>query len=773
MKRIILLIAALFTFAAGAHSQTVNEETARLVATNFWNSYRSTDVKPATVLSTLSFSEIEHMHIFDINGEGFVIVSGDLRVQPILAYSFNSTFPEELNPELGYWLRGYEAQLSRWNTETPGVDAESNKQWQPLLTAAAPDEPVSTTLAVPALMTTRWNQSPYYNKFCPYDSVHGGHAVVGCVATAMAQIMRYWQYPAYGQGSHTYHYRYYGDISADFGNTSYLWHIMPNICNEYSLEAEVDATATISFHCGVAVEMMYGTSAEGGSGAYSECGPWTSHCAVSAFVDYFKYDSSIQFAHRYGISDEAWTAILDNEVENGRPVYYHGSDSTGGHAFVLDGADTAGHYHFNWGWGGFGDGFYSINDLGPRDGGGLIGGNATYTFNLNNSALIGIQPSVATGDTVAVVDMRFDSTMGTVSGNGTYTPFVDEVHIWAHAAEGYRFGRWAGGSKENPIYFLANGNLSDSAIFAPVHGDTVGYCDDSYRSSWHDDYGDVTQWGIRLPGAVRNKARSLSAVQYIPYQQGTYTLEIYVADDINNATPIYTADLEPLDIELRQWTTYTLDSAIWLADTATVWITMSYTGGGYPATMGRYVGNSDGIWYHLPDGWVTYDQADGVFYTWMLRGIFEERLVRVSVETNLSTADYEDAGITIVGAGDYVYGDTACLFVNPGISYSWGWGTAETVLSDAETPKCFPATADTTLYVWFYYCTGIDDADAAPVRVSVIDRTVSLGLPEGTRVETYDIWGRLVATRRLFTLPAAGVYMIKVEGYKPVKITVL
>ena len=411
MKRIILLIAALFTFAAGAHSQTVNEETAKLVATNFWNSYRSTDVKPATVLSTLSFSEIEHMHIFDINGEGFVIVSGDLRVQPILAYSFNSTFPEELNPELGYWLRGYEAQLSRWNTETPEVDAESNKQWQPLLTAAAPDEPVSTTLAVPALMTTRWNQSPYYNKFCPYDSVHGGHAVVGCVATAMAQIMRYWQYPAYGQGSHTYHYRYYGDISADFENTSYLWHIMPNICNEYSLEAEVDATATISFHCGVAVEMMYGTSAEGGSGAYSECGPWTSHCAVSAFVDYFKYDSSIQFAHRYGISDEAWTAILDNEVENGRPVYYHGSDSTGGHAFVLDGADTAGHYHFNWGWGGFGDGFYSINDLGPRDGGGLIGGNATYTFNLTQGIIYNIHPAYTeVFDTVDYLDSICDGT---------------------------------------------------------------------------------------------------------------------------------------------------------------------------------------------------------------------------------------------------------------------------------------------------------------------------------------------------------------------------
>ena len=696
------------------------------------------------------------------NGDGFAIVSADDCVRPILAYSPTGVFPVmQMPPHVSEWIDGYRREIASLVAAGAVPSAEVQAMWgNPM--------PKNSWDPVEPLLTTTWNQRPLYNLMCPYDTIDSAYCVTGCTATATAQVMKYWNHPEVGWGSHAY-YSDYGVLGAIFDTTHYRWNLMPNALSPWSDSVEIMAVAELMYHVGVAVNMNYSPSA---SGAYVNAYGYANYpSSETALKTYFKYSPMLYSIYKSDHSDTEWDNLIAAEILSARPVLYAGHDPSGGHAFVLDGIDSVGMFHVNWGWGGSYDGYYTTDSLSPGAGG--IGGNATYTFNMNNSAVIGIQPAVVTDDTAVVVDMRFDSTMGTVTGNGTYTPFVDEVSIWAHAAEGYRFEQWAGGSKENPLYFLANGNLSDSAIFAPVHGDTVGYCDDGYRSSWHDDYGDVTQWGIRLPGAVRNKARSLSAVQYIPYQQGTYTLEIYVADDINNATPIYTADLEPLDIELRQWTTYTLDSAIWLADTATVWITMSYTGGGYPATMGRYVGNSDGIWYHLPDGWVTYDQADGVFYTWMLRGIFEERLVRVSVETNLSTADYEDAGITIVGAGDYVYGDTACLFVNPGISYSWGWGTAETVLSDAETPKCFPATADTTLYVWFYYCTGIDDADAAPVRVSVIDRTVSLGLPEGTRVETYDIWGRLVATRRLFTLPAAGVYMIKVEGYKPVKITVL
>lgn len=417
MRRIILLIAALFILAANAFAQSVSTELAQSVATRFWNSYRPVDVKPAASVTALPFSELPHLHIFDVNnGEGFVIIAGDQRVHPVLAYSFNSPVSENLNPETGYWLRGYEAQIAEV-AESDALQTENVKNaWMNLVTKPHTKDAVGSLQDIPALMTTRWNQAPIYNQLCPYDSVHHARAVVGCVATAMAQIMRYWSYPAYGRGSNTYNYRQYGTISADFENTSYLWHIMPNVCNEFSQEAQVTATATISFHCGVAVNMMYGSSSEGGSAAYSECGPWTNRCAVSAFVDNFKYDSAITFSNRWGIDDSTWTAILDNELANSRPVYYHGSDSTGGHAFVLDGSDLEGRYHFNWGWGGSYDGFYTVDDLAPRNGG--AGGNATYTFNQDQGIIYNIKPGfVEVFDTVDYQD--------SICENSQYVQFRD------------------------------------------------------------------------------------------------------------------------------------------------------------------------------------------------------------------------------------------------------------------------------------------------------------------------------------------------------------
>lgn len=406
---LIGLLGLIGPLGPSANAQPVSEGFARTVATTFWNSYRPTDVKPATMVTPLPLSGLNHLHVFNINGEGFVIVAGDERVKPILAYSFDSPCSEELNPEVNYWLHGYEAQIAKVAQSDAPQRESILQEWGRLILATAPDEPVGSLLDIPALMTTRWNQSPIYNNLCPYDSVHNGRAVVGCVATAMAQIMRYWKYPAYGRGYHSYHYSHYGEISADFENTSYLWHIMPNVCNEFSQESEIHATATISFHCGVGVEMMYGSMAEGGSGAYSECGPWASHCAVSAFIDYFKYDSAISFANRDYIDDETWTAILDNELEQSRPIYYHGSDSTGGHAFVLDGADTQGRYHFNWGWGGSYDGFYTVDNLAPGSGG--AGGNATYTFNLNQGIIYNIKPAFTeVFDTVDYLDSICEGT---------------------------------------------------------------------------------------------------------------------------------------------------------------------------------------------------------------------------------------------------------------------------------------------------------------------------------------------------------------------------
>ena len=687
-------------------------------------------------------------------GAGFAIVAADDCVRPVLAYSLTghigdlATMPEHVR----LWFDGYRREIASLRDADVVPSAAVQALWDNPM-------PKSGWAPVEPLLTTTWNQRPLYNLMCPYDETDSAYCVTGCTATATAQVMKYWNHPEVGWGSHAYNSNY-GVLRAYFDTTHYRWNLMPNALTSLSDSTEIMAVAELMYHVGVAVNMNYSPS---GSGAAVNSHGYANYpSAETALKTYFKYSPLLYSIYKEEHSDAEWDELIAAEILANRPVLYSGFDPSGGHAFVLDGIDSVGMFHVNWGWGGAYDGYYTTDSLSPGAGG--VGGNATYTFNMNNSAVIGIQPSVVTDDTAVVVDMRFDSSMGTVNGNGTYTPFVDDVTIWAHAAEGYRFERWAGGSTENPLYFLANGNISDSAIFAPVHGDTVGYCDDAFRSSWHDDYGNVTQWGIRLPAAVRNNARSLSAVQYIPYQQGVYTIEIYIADDINNATPVYTTSHVPSNMELQQWTLVTLDSSIWLADTATVWITVSYTGGGYPAAMGRYSGSSDGIWYHLPTGWVTYDQADEVFYTWMLRGIFEERHVVVGIDPHMSETELQDGGISIDGAGIYNVGDTVTITVDPGISFSWNWGDEYNAAGDQTNPVVFVAETDTTLSVWFAYCTGIDDVDGERYAVRVLGRTVSIDIPETMSVAAYDVQGRLVATRRTFTVPAAGVYIIQVDG---------
>ena len=478
MKKTILIIAALFTFAATVNARPVNVEYARKVATFFWNSYRPTDVKPAATVSAMTFSGLEHLHVFDINGEGFVIVAGDDRVQPVLAYSFANTFPEELNPEVGYWLRGYEAQI----TEVAQSDVPQRESilqlWTKPLLSPAPVEPVGSLQDIPALMHTHWNQSAPYNNLCPYDSSRHGRTVVGCVATAMAQIMRYWSYPAYGQGEYSYTYDNLGEIYADFENTSYLWHIMPAICNEFTPAPSTRAVATISYHCGVAVEMMYGVSAIGGSGAYSDCGWWTSHCATSAFTNYFKYDTTVYHADRISYSEPAWTEIIDNELELHHPIYYSGHDSTGGHAFVLDGSDLDGRYHFNWGWGGFGDGFYTINNLAPSRTHGAPGGNATYTFNQGQGAIFGIQPGTTeVFDTVEVFDSVCENTqyayfrnyqllVANVAGRDTILHNFDTVFLYHLSVI----------PKERLYLDPNNGEVAEIKNYCPATGYTFPQC---------------------------------------------------------------------------------------------------------------------------------------------------------------------------------------------------------------------------------------------------------------------------------------------------------
>lgn len=405
MKKTIIAFMALMMLAGQLLAAHVTEATAQRVAVYFWNTYRPQDVKPVTTLQTLSFPELQHLYVF-ANGEtdGFVIVASDDCVRPVVGYSFENPFPARLHPELRYWLSGYEEQIAY----AAAVGGAADPRWGTMLDSDVPPQPVSLSQVTPLCLTT-WDQGYPYNTMCPYDSVFGERAVVGCVATAMAQIMKRWNHPSCGTGSHSYVHQgmggpssSYGVLSADFEHTTYMWENMPNRVSVATTDMATAALSTLSYHCGVAVDMMYGTHATGGSGAYTNCGWWASACAEHAFYEYFKYDSSLEFHNRHEFSDSVWLAMIDEELASGRPLYYAGSDSTGGHAFVLDGSNYDTTYHFNWGWSGAGDGFYAMNNLAPRIGG--SGGNATYTFNSGQEAIFGIQPVPEVFDTIELYD---------------------------------------------------------------------------------------------------------------------------------------------------------------------------------------------------------------------------------------------------------------------------------------------------------------------------------------------------------------------------------
>ncbi len=417
MKRIILSALTLMA-TIGLSAAEVPQNALRQAAVNFWNTYRPATMKAIgpTDLQAVSVDGMTHLGIYVMGEEGFVILADDDRVRPVLAYSFDSPFPAVPHPSLQSWLANYEAQIDYVSKQAFAAPAWVSAEWDKLLNGTVPPVPL-TLVNVPALCSTRWNQSDMgntYNRLCPFDSTYNERTVVGCVATAMAQIMKYWNHPSHGVGSHTYtpvtwpgYDTLYGTLSADFGNTTYQWEYMPNYLNVTSAPHQINAVATLSYHCGVAVDMMYGPSSTGGSGAYTIS--WGDEVPGSdvALRDYFRYNESLHGEYRSNYDSATWAGMIEADLEAGRPILYTGDDNTSGHAFVLDGSDLQNRYHFNWGWGGDGDGFYAIDNMAP--GGGGAGGNATYTFNEGHSAIFSIFPNPETFDTIDFYDTICDN----------------------------------------------------------------------------------------------------------------------------------------------------------------------------------------------------------------------------------------------------------------------------------------------------------------------------------------------------------------------------
>ena len=379
---------------------------------------------------------------------GFVIVSADDRVQPILGYSEEHTFDaSNMPPNLREWLMGYEQQIHYAIDENIEPAEEIVAEWGTLLEGGA-IAPKSTT-AVNPLLTTQWDQSPYYNQLCPSYFFGLGHTQTGCVATAMAQVMKYWNYPAHGRGYHSYNCNYYGTQSANFANTTYDWSHMPNQLTSSSSATQINAVATLMYHCGVSVEMDYGYS---GSSAY------TSDVA-DALISYFRYDYNTHFDSRANyFFDSNWISLLKTELNAGRPIVYDGHGAAGGHAFVCDGYDNSNYFHFNWGWGGScNNAYYSINNLTP----------GTFDFTSNQGAVIGIKPSTNTGpeiemySTLNVNDAWFGSNItGTIQILNTGSSFTGYMAVVIFNEEEIAVSSQVFSVSNLPYDYYATGNIN-------------------------------------------------------------------------------------------------------------------------------------------------------------------------------------------------------------------------------------------------------------------------------------------------------------------------
>ena len=388
-----MIVALLLMMAMPMMAERVSPETAHKVATNFLN---NNGAKVAQLTDLSKSAGFANLYIF--NGEqGFVVMAADNCVQPILGYSLTGRFvAEDLPDNLNGWLQGYNDEIQYAIDNQMDASVETAKLWDDLAEGNA--KAGRATVIVDALVQTTWDQNgtyyysggqlhifELYNNLCPYDNTANERTVTGCVATAMAQIMKYWNYPSSGIGSHSYTPETRPDLglqSANFGNTTYEWSNMPNQLTTSSTEAQINAIAVLMYHCGVSVDMMYDISGNGGSGAYSENIP-------NAMYQYFNYKPTANIHYKDNYTTNNWLNMLKTELNANRPIQYNGRGS-GGHAFVCDGYNDNDQFHFNWGWSGSNDGFYSLTSLNPGSGG---AGGGSYNFTNNQSAIIGIEPA--------------------------------------------------------------------------------------------------------------------------------------------------------------------------------------------------------------------------------------------------------------------------------------------------------------------------------------------------------------------------------------------
>ena len=350
MKKTLLFVAILAISTVKMFAGPVDAQRAQQLGQRFLSATTGFEKSNIQLVYTSATRGNADYYVFNVPGDnGFVIIAGDDRVKPILAYSTTGCFnPNDIADGFSYVLNGYCEEIQYVREHNLDATADITAEWKSVGETGYINKEKKERRAVGPYCQTTWNQNWPYNSQCPEDEEgSGGRVYAGCVATAMGQVMKFWNWPPQGIGSHTYNPDGYEQQTANFGETEYHFELMPDDLDSLSTEEDYYYIAQLLHHLGISVDMQYSGH---GSGAYSFDVP-------TALTNYFSYstdDLEQQGFWGYNFyNNEQWAQMLkDGGLSEGMPLYYSGSDDNGagGHAFVCDGYDENDYFHFNWGW---------------------------------------------------------------------------------------------------------------------------------------------------------------------------------------------------------------------------------------------------------------------------------------------------------------------------------------------------------------------------------------------------------------------------------------
>jgi hypothetical protein len=422
MKKVFLvLLCGFFSLLFNMNAAPVSESEAKNVAEKF--------CERKGIAGELVLSDVRRTgcYIFNSSKGGFVIVSSDDKVTPIWGYSKTGSIQkrDESSSSFYGWLNSVDESVDSLASLIDDSQVDKAK-WSQLRSGWSGSSLRSARFVTPFVSTT-WHQEAPFNQMCPENSL------AGCIAIAMAQVMKYYEYPKQGVGA-TEEYvtltnRY--EIPSVKLDVEYDWDNMLDSYREAFSQVEADAVSELVYHCGAATLMDYDPKMSGSN----------LRVANKAFYNYFDYDKSLRLIRREFFSDEQWHAILKEQLDKGRPIIYSGSDEQGvnGHAFVCDGYDEENFYHFNFGWDGELDGYFSIDFIVPTFG---LDGGSVRDFSFNHEALVDIFPNQNGSyayDFLYLLPEHFTISEDTVSAAGEVVLHSELSNLGIESFEGVLF----------------------------------------------------------------------------------------------------------------------------------------------------------------------------------------------------------------------------------------------------------------------------------------------------------------------------------------------